>query len=100
MLGEKTVDAVVRGDTDGISAKAAAMLQLLGKVTLDHEALTAADVEPVLAAGVSPTAIREALDVAWAFNIINRLADSFGFAIGDRASFDASAKFLLSRGYK
>ncbi len=76
------------------------MLALLAKVTRDHQHLTAADVAPVLAAGVSRAAVLEALDVAWAFNVITRLADAFEFRVGDRADFDAGAARLLSRGYR
>ncbi|MEZ4400754.1 MAG: hypothetical protein R3B06_12085 [Kofleriaceae bacterium] len=100
MLGNAAVDAAIDGDVTALSPAAAAVLPLLAKVTLDHMGLTAADLAPVLAAGVSAAAIREALDVAWAFNIINRLADAFEFGVGDQASFDASARHLLTRGYK
>jgi len=54
----------------------------------------------VLAAGVSRQQIEDALNVAFAFNVITRLADAFQFEVGPRASFDAGAKMLLSRGYK
>lgn len=69
-------------------------------MTRDHENLTAADVAPVLAAGASRAAVLEALDVAWAFNVITRLADAFEFRVGDRAFFDSGAKMLLTRGYR
>jgi hypothetical protein len=54
----------------------------------------------VLAAGVTREGVRQALDVAWAFNIITRMADAFAFEVGTRAFFDASAKQLLTRGYR
>lgn len=69
-------------------------------MTKDHASLTAADVEPVLAAGVTEAGVRQALDVAWAFNVITRLADAFEFEVGDEGFFAASAKHLLSRGYR
>jgi hypothetical protein len=31
---------------------------------------------------------------------VTRLADTFHFFVGPRASFDASAKMLLTRGYR
>jgi len=77
-----------------------ATLALLTKVTRDHANLTAADFAPVLAAGVSRAAILQALDVAWAFNVITRLADAFEFHVGERGEFDAGAKGLLTRGYR
>jgi hypothetical protein len=41
----------------------------------------------------------DALYVAFAFNVITRLADTFEFEVGARASFEAGAKHLLTRGY-
>jgi len=69
-------------------------------VTKDHASLSAADMAPVLAAGVTRQGVLEALDVAYAFNIITRLADAFEFRVGERAFFDSGAKMLLTRGYK
>lgn len=46
----------------------------------------------MLAAGVSREAVLEALEVAWAFNVINRIADALGFEVGSRESFEASAR--------
>lgn len=77
-----------------------AALALVAKVTKDHAAVTAADFEPLLAAGVSEAGVRQALDVAWAFNVITRLADAFEFEVGDRGFFDSGAKMLLKRGYR
>ena len=54
----------------------------------------------MLAAGASRAQVEDALAVAFAFNVINRLADTFAFEVGSQASFDVSAKMLLSRGYK
>jgi hypothetical protein len=54
---------------------------LLARLTRDHASLTPADVAP-------------------AFNVINRLADTFGFAVGPPAAFASSARMLLKRGYR
>lgn len=77
-----------------------ATLGLLRKVTREHAAVTPADMQAVLALGVTRAQIEDALLVGWAFNVITRLADTFEFAVGPRSAFDASAKFLLGRGYK
>ena len=53
----------------------------------------------LLAAGISRAQIEDALAVAFAFNTIARLAETFGFAMPPSAAMDAGAKFLLSRGY-
>lgn len=77
-----------------------ATLGMLGKVTRDHATVTADDMRAVLATGVTRSQIEDALDVAFAFNVITRLADTFCFAVGPRSAFEAAAKHLLTRGYK
>ncbi len=77
-----------------------ATLAFLRKVTLDHGSVTPDDVRPLLALGVTRAQIEDALAVAWAFNVITRLADTFEFEVGPRAAFDAGADRLLSRGYR
>lgn len=77
-----------------------ATLVFLAKVTKTPEEIGADDVRALKAAGVTRAQIEDALLVAWAFNVINRLADTFAFDVGSDAAFDASAKFLLNRGYK
>lgn len=52
------------------------------------------------AAGVTKVQLREAAAVAFCFNVIDRLADTFEFHVPSAASFEASAKMLLKRGYK
>ena len=101
MLGDETTAAALADpDTADLSVKVKAMLRVLTKVTKEHGALTAADMEPVLAAGVTRQGVLEALAVGWAFNIITRLADAFEFEVGPPSSFEAGAKALLSRGYR
>ena len=77
-----------------------ATLAFLRKVTRAHDEVTAADVRPLLALGVTQAQIEDALHVGFAFNVITRLADAFKFEVGSRASFEASASILLGRGYK
>lgn len=77
-----------------------ATLQLLGKYTRDYTTLTVADFHAVRAAGVSDEALHDALDVAYLFNIITRIADALGFYCGADAAFELSATRLLKRGYK
>jgi len=63
-------------------------------------AVTADDMRAVLAAGVTRDQIEDALHVAFCFNVITRLADTFAFWIGPPETFAAGAKMLLSRGYE
>ena len=87
-------------DTAPIAEPLRATLRLLRKVTQQHEAVTANDMRSLLALGVTRAQIEDALNVGFAFNVITRLADTFGFEVGSRASFDAGAKALLTRGYR
>lgn len=77
-----------------------ATLRLLGKVTRQHDAVTADDMRALLGLGVTRAQIEDALHVGFAFNVITRLADTFEFEVGSPASFDAGAKHLLTRGYR
>ena len=76
-----------------------ATLALLEKVTLTPDRVEPADVEAVRAAGVSEQAISDALHVCFSFNLIDRLADSFGWHVQTREEFAKDATFLLKRGY-
>ncbi len=74
-------------------------MRLLGKLTREH-AVDAADMRAVLAAGVSRQQIADALAVCFAFNVIDRLADAFGFFVMSPEGFEAGAKYLHARGYR
>lgn len=88
--------------TAPIDEKLRATLGLLRKMTLEHESLTADDVRPVLALGVSRKAVLEAMHVAYLFNIYDRLADTMGWDVPALESgfYESSAQMLLKRGYK
>jgi AhpD family alkylhydroperoxidase len=74
-------------------------LRMLGKLARD-EKLGAQDMRAVLAAGVSPQQIEDALAVCFAFNTTGRLGDAFGFEMLSPEGFEAGAKYLLKRGYR
>lgn len=61
--------------------------------------MTAADIRPLRAEGLSDVAIEDAIHVCTLFNIYDRLADSLKFDIPDARGFDISATMLLKRGY-
>ena len=77
-----------------------ATLALLRKVTREHAELTPEDMRAVLDKGVTRAQLEDALHVAFCFNTITRLADTFAFHIPPQAGFETSAKMLLKRGYK
>lgn len=76
-----------------------ATLRMLGRLTADGK-LSPEDIREVLATGVSPRQIEDALAVCAAFDTTGRLADAFGFAMLSPEGFEAGAKYLLKRGYR
>jgi uncharacterized peroxidase-related enzyme len=86
--------------TAPISEKLRAMLGFLEKLTLRPAEVGPDDAAPLRAAGLSDEEIESAVHVCALFNIINRVADSLGFDATDRKSYDKSARYLLSAGYK
>jgi hypothetical protein len=70
-------------------------------MTLSHQSLGPDDVRAVLAKGVSKSAIAEALEVAFLFNVYDRLADTMGWHVPDKNSgyYTVSARRLLKDGY-
>ena len=87
--------------TAPIDDKLRATLGLLRKMTLDHGSLGPEDVRAVLRTGVSRQAIRDALEVAFLFNIYDRLADSMGWDVPAISGgyYQLVAKRLLRQGY-
>ena len=70
-------------------------------MTLDHGTLGPDDVRAVLQVGVSKRAIEDALEVAFLFNIYDRLADTMGWHVPAQSSgyYQVAARRLLTRGY-
>jgi uncharacterized peroxidase-related enzyme len=86
-------------ETAPIKQPLRATLRLLGKLTQEHN-IDTDDIRTVLAAGVSPRQIEDALAVCLAFNITDRLANAFDFDIATPAAMNSGARHLLSRGYR
>ena len=76
-----------------------ATLRMLGRLTASGT-LSADDMGTVLAAGVSPQQVKDALAVGAAFNTTDRLADAFGFQVLTPEGFASGARYLLKRGYR
>ena len=85
--------------TAPVSPQCRAALELVEAMTLRPESVDRALVDEVRAAGVSDEAIVDAATVSAMFNVIDRLADAFGFDVPDDAAFDVMAGRLLKRGY-
>ena len=74
-------------------------LGFLEKLTREPDALTREDAEAVLASGVSVDALVDAIHVAALFNMISRLADSFGWFVPTDEQLAARADAMLQGGY-
>jgi uncharacterized peroxidase-related enzyme len=86
-------------ETAPISEPLRATLRTLRKLTREHS-IDVEDMQAMFWAGVSPEQVEDALAVAFAFNVTNRLADAFQFSVPGPKAFEAGAKFLLARGYR
>jgi alkylhydroperoxidase family enzyme len=92
----------IRADyrTAKINDKLRAMLGLLETFTLRADEMSADKVRAVMNAGVSKDAIRDAFYVAYLFNTYDRLADTLGWELPDRAYYLKAGQRLLKHGYK
>jgi AhpD family alkylhydroperoxidase len=97
--GAKVSATLANLETAPVQEPLRGTLRMLGKLTRENN-LDANDMREVLAAGASPQQIKDALAVSFAFNVTDRLADAFDFAVDDAAAINAGAKYLLSRGYR
>ncbi|GHO84818.1 hypothetical protein KSZ_28240 [Dictyobacter formicarum] len=75
------------------------MLGFLEKYTLRPAEIVAADMQSLLAAGISEQAIRDALYSSAIFQIMNRLSDSFDVAVPPPEVFAQGAAERLEHGY-
>jgi len=97
------VERVLAKDPDApIDGRVRATLTLLEKMTKTPQALAPEDVRVVMRAGVSKNAIAEALEVAFLFNIYDRLADAMDWDVPDTRGgfYRFAARRLLTRGYR
>ncbi len=82
-----------------IDKKMKEMLRFLEKMTLRPEELSTEDARRLREVGVSDAAIEDAVGVAFAFTVIDRLADSFAFEVPPADVFAKRASMMLKRGY-
>jgi alkylhydroperoxidase family enzyme len=76
-----------------------ATLGFLEKLSLRPDALTAGDAEAVISAGVRREALIDAIHIAALFNMIVRLADSFGWHVPRRDEPTAVSEARLASSY-
>lgn len=99
-LGEDVWDAV-KADwrTAPVRPELKAALGFIERQTLTPDELTHEDAEAVYAAGVSRQALRDAATVSAMFNMIVRLADSFGWDVPEWERLLGRAPAMLEGGY-
>lgn len=100
MQDGKTKLVIADYHTAPIDERLRAVLGLLEKVTLTPDMVTAVDVRSVLALGVTREQIRDALYVAFLFNVYDRLADTLGWALPSDRYYTKAGRFLLKQGYR
>lgn len=94
------MDAVLEDwRTAPIDDRVKATLAFLEKLTLHPTGVNAADAASVLAAGVSPAALRDAIYVCVLFNTIDRIADALGVEALSEDKAERGAQFILDQGY-
>lgn len=97
-MDPELMDAVLTDYTTApIDERLRSALEFLEKLALHPEKLTAADLQPMRANGLSAEAIAEAAEVCMIFATMNRIVDAFGFEIGPDPS--KSGEFLFKNGY-
>ena len=82
-----------------ISERLKAALDFLELLTLRPHEVDEDAVQAAADAGVEPDALRDAIEVAAAFNVIDRVADALDFEPQTESSLRMSARQLISRGY-
>jgi alkylhydroperoxidase family enzyme len=95
----KVTAALADLDTASVGEPLRATLRMLGELA-HRGSLDVDDVRSVLDAGATPAQIEDALAVSLAFNITDRLANTFGFTVASPAAMTAGARYLLKRGYR
>lgn len=86
--------------TELLRPEVQAILPFLEKLTLLPEEVTPDDAQALRDAGLTDDAIRDAVAVCAAFNIIDRLADAFSFDVPPPEHVRGAARFLLKKGYE
>ena len=85
--------------TAPINEKLRATLGFLEKLAVPNGEVGPEDVKAMREAGISNQAIRDAINVCFCFNVMSRLADSFGFELHTGAVLKLASRFMYKFGY-
>ena len=86
--------------TAAIDARFRAALAFLEKLTLTPDGVGPEDVRAARAAGVSDTALRQAIYVCFIFSTMDRLADALGFQLPDARTLKRYALIATTVEYR
>jgi alkylhydroperoxidase family enzyme len=94
------VEAVYRDPGSApVCQEVRAALRLVKTVTMTPTWLSHEDFQAARQAGLADEAIDDVVLICVLFNIIDRLADAFGFFQPDEQGYREAAKMLLKQGY-
>lgn len=102
LSGDQAATACAIGDrAEGLTPKMRALCDLAAKVAESGRAVTKADVDAAKAAGATDEDVYDAVMVAAAFCLFNRIVDGLGTTTPTGDDYYAeSGAFLAKRGYK
>jgi uncharacterized peroxidase-related enzyme len=98
--GDLGPDALARLDAGAFGDGLAATAAFVEELTRDPGAVSAAAVERARAAGVSDAALEEAVQIAFVFGLINRVADALAFEHPSEDARRRGARVLRRLGYR
>jgi alkylhydroperoxidase family enzyme len=75
------------------------MLPFLEKLTVSPESMVQGDVAPLRSAGISESAIVDAIYVCMLFCTMNRMVDALGVAQMTPKQIDKASRMLFEKGY-
>lgn len=98
----RTVDTAMLENWRGadLDPRMAAVFELLERRAADPDALTTDDIDRLRAAGASDHAIWDVFYIAFMFDVVNRLANAFGFTTETAEGARKSAAILHRLGYR
>jgi AhpD family alkylhydroperoxidase len=100
-LGEQITPELLERRRGGVfRPRVVATIELIEKVTRDPARVTARDIDAVRATGVTDEAIADALAICFVFNLVNRLADAFGYSWSSGEHRRQGADALVRFGYR
>jgi uncharacterized peroxidase-related enzyme len=97
---EASVERLEKWRDAGFEPRVAAMLALIDRLASKPIAVTQTDIAAARNAGLSTDAIVDALHVCFIFDLVNRLANAFGYDVLDEPDRRKTAAIIHRIGYR